>query len=214
MQILPCNLRFAQKLAQFKKQARSTQQRRVRFFAPHKSLKDKLCEASSHLQKLSKVCVSGVCSKIQSFNFLDTSTDKNPNLLKKKQSIDPLVQAIKYFVTDKVLPKQRYRNLIKRWGPDFFEKNGIIMIRYARAGYPTRDLVIAPGEKIANIIAEAHGSLFGGHSSSEKTVQQILTNYWFPGIYTEVDFFIEICSVCQRMKKKSKKSNTFSKPLK
>ena len=92
----------------------------------------------------------------------------------KKQSIDPLVQAIKYFITDKVLPKQQYRNLIKRWGPDFFEKNGIIMIRYARAGYPTRDLVIAPGEKIANIIAEAHGSLFGGHSSSEKTVQQIL----------------------------------------
>ena len=80
------------------------------------------------------------------------------------------------------------------------------MIRYAIAGYPTRDLVIAPGERIANIIAEAHGSLLGGHSSSEKTVQQILTNYWFPGIYTEVDFFIENCSVCQRMKKKSKKS--------
>ena len=56
------------------------------------------------------------------------------------------------------------------------------MIRYARAGYPTRDLVIAPGEKIANIIAEAHSSLFGGHSSSEKTVQQILTNYWFPAV--------------------------------
>ena len=88
------------------------------------------------------------------------------------------------------------------------------MIRYARAGYPTRDLVIAPGKRIANIIAEAHGSLLGGHSSSEKTVQQIFTNYWFPGIYTEVDFFIENCSVCQRMKKKSKKSNTFLKPLK
>ena len=78
------------------------------------------------------------------------------------------------------------------------------MIRYARAGYPTRDLVIAPGERIANIIAEAHGSLLGGHSSNEKTVQQILTNYWIPGIHTEVDFFIENCSVCQRMKKQSK----------
>ena len=89
-----------------------------------------------------------------------------------------------------------------------------MMIRYARAGYPTRDLVIAPGERIANIIAEVHGSLLGGHSSNEKTVQQILRNYWFPGIHTEVDFFIENCSVCQRMKKKSKQSNTFLTPLK
>ena len=183
-------------------------------FAQSNLMKDKLSEASNLAQKLSKLCVSGVRSKLRSFNFLDTSTDKNPDLLKKQQSIDPFIQAVKYFVTDKVLPTQRYRNIIKRWGPDCFEKNGIMMIRYNRIGYPTRDLVIAPGERIANIIAEAHGSLLGGHSSTEKTVQQILTNYWFQGIYTEVEFFIENCSICQRMKKKSKKPNTFLKPLK
>ena len=176
-----------------------------------KTLKATFCDAKSKLQNLSKFCVYGVKA---SFNFLDTATDKNPDLLKHQQLTDPLVQAIKYFVTDKVLPVQRYRNIIKRFGPTCFEKKGIMMIKYARAGYPTRDLVIAPGERIANIIAEAHGSLLGGHDSLEKTVQRILTNYWFPGIYPEVQFFIENCPVCQRLKKKSKVSNTLLKPLK
>ena len=176
-----------------------------------KTLQATFCDAKSRLQNLSKFCVYGVQT---SFNFLDTATDKNPNLLKHQQTMDPLVQAIKYFVTDKVLPAQRYRNIIKRFGPNCFEKKGIMMIRYARAGYPTRDLVIAPGERIANIIAEAHGSLLGGHDAVEKTVQRILTNYWFPGMYPEVQFFIDNCPVCQRLKKKSKVSNTLLKPLK
>ena len=176
-----------------------------------KTLKATFCEATSRLQNLSKFCVYGVQA---SFNFLDTTTDKNPNLLRHQQAMDPLVQAIKYFVTDKILPAQRYRNIIKRFGPTCFEKKGIMMIKYARVGYPTRDLVIAPGERIANIIAEAHGSLLGGHDALEKTVQRILENYWFPGIYPEVQFFIENCPVCQRLSKKSKKSNTLLKPLK
>ena len=179
-----------------------------------KTLKATICEAKSKLQNLKKFCVYGVKGKLASFNFLDTATDKNPRLLKHQQSMDPLVQAIKYFITDKVLPAHRYRNIIKRFGPNCFEKKGFMMIKHARAGYPTRDLIIAPGERIANIIAEAHSSLLGGHDSTEKTVQRILTEYWFPGLYSEVEFFIDNCPVCQRLKKKSKLSNTLLKPLK
>ena len=179
-----------------------------------KTLTATICEAKSKLRNLKKFCAYGVKGKLTSFNFLDTATDKNPRLLKHQQSMDPFIQAIKYFITDKVLPAHRYRNIIKRFGPNCFEKKGFMFLRYAREGYPTRDLIIAPGERIANIIAEAHSSLLGGHDSTQKTVERILTEYWFPGVYSEVQFFIDNCPTCQRIKKKSKLSNTLLKPLK
>ena len=175
------------------------------------TLKEKISEAA---QTLEKFCVFGVKSKLESFDLMDTSTDRNPTLLKKQQETDPFIQSIKYFIQSKILPTKRYRNLIKTWGPLCFEKDGFILVKYDRPGFTTRDLIIAPGERISDIIAESHGSLLGGHDGLDKTVQRILTSYWFPGIWGETQSFIDNCSVCQRIKKKSKVSNTLLKPLK
>ena len=175
------------------------------------TMREKISEAANHLKKFS---IFGVKSQLESFNLLDTSPEKNITLLKYQQKLDPFVQAVKYFVTDKVLPTKKNRNIIKTWGPHCFEKNGIMMVRYDRPGFPSRDLIIAPGERISHIIAECHGSILGGHDGLDKTVERILTTYWFPGIYTETQFFIDNCSTCIRIKKKSKVSNTPLKPLK
>ena len=175
------------------------------------TLREKISEAANHLKKFS---IFGVKSQMESFNLLDTSPEKNITLLKYQQKLDPFVQSVKYFVTDKVLPSKKYRNIIKTWGPHCFEKNGIMMVRYDRPGFPSRDLIIAPGERISHIIAECHGSILGGHDGLDKTVERILTTYWFPGIYTETQFFIDNCSTCIRIKKKSAVSNTPLKPLK
>ena len=78
------------------------------------TLKEKISEAATNLQKF---CVFGVKSKIESFDLMDTSTDKNPTLLKRQQESDPFIQSIKHFVENKILPTKRYRNLIKTWGP-------------------------------------------------------------------------------------------------
>ena len=56
-----------------------------------KTLQATFWDAKSRLQNLYKFCVYGVQT---SFNFLDTATDKNPNLLKHQQTMDPLVQTI------------------------------------------------------------------------------------------------------------------------
>ena len=114
----------------------------------YKSIKDKISGAL-------KFCAYGVKGKLQkSFNLYDTKVDKNPILLRNQQSIDPFVQAVKYFITHKILPKDRYRNLIKRWGPYCFLKEGLVMMKHSRPGYLTRNLVVAPAERISNIIAE------------------------------------------------------------
>ena len=179
-----------------------------------KTLEAKIARVATKVRGLTKFSIYGVKGKLQSFDLFDTKTDKNPTLLRRQQKIDPFVMAIKYFVTDKILPTHRYRGVIKRWGPHCFEKEGVMMIKYARPGFPTRNLIIAPGERVSNIIAECHGSLLGGHDGVDKTVQRILGSYWFPSIYTETAFFIDNCSVCQRIRKKEKSSNTFLRPLK
>ena len=112
----------------------------------YKSIKDKITGAL-------KFCAYGVKGKMKSFNLYDTKVDKNPRILRKQQEIDPFVQAVKYFVTHKILPTERYRNLIKRWGPHCFLKEGLVMIKHARPGFPTRNLVVAPAERISDIIA-------------------------------------------------------------
>ena len=95
----------------------------------YKSIKDKISGAL-------KFCAYGVKGKLQkSFNLYDTKVDKNPILLRNQQSIDPFVQAVKYFITHKILPKDRYRNLIKRWGPYCFLKEGLVMMKHSRPGF-------------------------------------------------------------------------------
>ena len=169
--------------------------------------------ATNLLHKMAKFCICAVKGKFESFDLSNISRDTNLTLLKQQQDLDPFIQAMKVFVKDKHLPKERYRNIIKRWGPHCFDKQGITMIKYARTGYPTRELVVAPADRISDIIAEAHGSLLGGHDAVDKTAQRILQNYWFPGLFSETAFFIDNCSVCQKNKKKSGTSNTYLKSL-
>ena len=202
--------KFTSSAKQLRKIARLTKKRGA-VDSIRNTLKEKISEAATNLQKFR---IFGVKSKIESFDLMDTSTDKNPTLLKKQQESDPFIQSIKYFIKNKILPTKRYRNLIKTWGPLCFEKDGFVLVKYNRPGFPSRDLIIAPGERISDIIAESHGSLLGGHDGLDKTVQRILTSYWFPGIWGETQSFIDNCSVCQRIKKKSKVSNTLLKPLK
>ena len=105
--------------------------------------------------------------------------------MKKQQETDPFVQQLRLFLRDKVLPKERYRNIVKHYGPYCFDKEGVTMIQFKRPNFPTRDLIVAPADRIADIIAESHGSLLGGHDSVDKTAQRILQHYWFPGVYSE-----------------------------
>ena len=165
------------------------------------------------LRTLKSYSIYGV-SKLQSFDLLDTKNDKDPKLMKMQQSDDPFIQAIVHFIKTKALPSERFRSMVKRWGPSCFLHKDIVMVKYVQPGYPTRDLVLAPAHRIGDIIAEAHGSLLGGHDGSHKTSQRILTNYWFPGVHSEVHYFVENCSICQKHKKKAKASNTYLRPLK
>ena len=45
----------------------------------------------------------------------------------------------------------------------------------------------------------AHGSLFGGHLGSRKTVDRVYTNFYCPGIHLDITRFCQSCDICQRI---------------
>ena len=85
----------------------------------------KFSYATNLLHKMAKFCICAVKGKFESFDLSNISRDTNLTLLKQQQDLDPFIQAMKFFVKDKHLPKERYRNTIKRWGPNCFDKQGI-----------------------------------------------------------------------------------------
>ena len=124
-------------------------------------------------------------------------------LLIGQQSSDPFIQQLKIFIQHKILPKARYRNIIKRFGPNAFIKNGLVMIRIDREGYLTKDLLVLPACRHAEMIAMAHsGKLIGGHSKVDKTANRLLEFLWWPGLWSDVQFFIDECNICKRTKSK------------
>ena len=179
----------------------------------NKPKKKSVPKRGSLLTAIKNLCVHAVHKTVETLSMAQEKS-QTIKLLKLQQKEDPFIIKLKTFLKDKILPTGRYRNIIKRWGPHCYEKKGLIMIRHERAGYPTRELLVAPASKIADLIASSHSSLLGGHDGVDKTAQRLLQSHWFPGLYSEVNYFIDNCPVCIKMKKKAPESNTYLHSLK
>ena len=115
---------------------------------------------------------------LKSIGDFDLSLKYEPDLDRKlligQQSSDPFIQQLKMFILHKILPKARYRNIVKRYGPNAFIKNGVVMIRLEREGYQTKDVFVLPACRHAEFIATNHCGKIGGHSKVEKTTERLL----------------------------------------
>ena len=64
-----------------------------------------------------------------------------------------------------------------------------------------RRVVVWPPTKIRRTIVEtAHLTLEAGHGGKERTTNRIKLAYWWPGITTDVEKFVQNCPICQRAK--------------
>ena len=50
------------------------------------------------------------------------------------------------------------------------------------------------------LISEAHNPPYSGHPGIEKTLRNVLQDYWWPGLTTQVQDYVKCCSGCQRNK--------------
>ena len=77
-----------------------------------------------------------------------------------------------------------------KYGKDCFLKNDIVFITLERDGYPKADLIVAPGKVQAALIAEAHSSKLFGHDKASKTLERLLSAWYWPGIASDTISFV------------------------
>jgi hypothetical protein len=63
-------------------------------------------------------------------------------------------------------------------------------------------LVYIPASKDlrAEVIRQHHDTAIAGHPGTERTVEAIQRNFWWPRMHTEIASYIQACQECQRMK--------------
>ena len=113
--------------------------------------------------------------------------------------------------TDKSLQKLRTwasenQEIVKRSGKiRWFLKNGLIYREYQanESGKNFVQLVIP--EKFRDIVLKlAHESIISGHLATSRTTARILTEFYWPGILSDVKRFCRSCDICQRTVQKGK----------
>ena len=70
-------------------------------------------------------------------------------------------------------------------------------------GNTIRQLVVpAPYRKL--VMKLGHESIIGGHQGSKKTIDKILSDFFWPGVHADVTRFCRSCDVCQRTVQKGR----------
>ena len=83
----------------------------------------------------------------------------------------------------------------------FEEKNGILFrvfkIFDANGEQATRQVVV-PQPLRQQVMNVAHSSILGGHLGVKKTTDKITSNFYWPGIHSDITRFCQSCDICQR----------------
>ena len=89
----------------------------------------------------------------------------------------------------------------------FEVRKGLLYRRYKMAGrevsQATKQLVV-PNVRRTKVLQLAHESNMGGHLGITKTINRILTNFYWPGLQADVTRFCHSCDICQRTIPKGK----------
>ena len=64
--------------------------------------------------------------------------------------------------------------------------------------------IVVPTKYRRRVMSLGHESIVGGHMSSQKTSDRILSNFYWPGIMSDVARFCRSCDICQKTTKKGK----------
>lgn len=84
----------------------------------------------------------------------------------------------------------------------WFEVNhGVLYRMFKKIHHPLDPVIkqiVVPKKRRAVIMKLAHESLMAGHMGIQRTLDRIMTNFYWPGIHSEVTRFCRSCDICQR----------------
>lgn len=78
----------------------------------------------------------------------------------------------------------------------WFSKNGLIYREFK--GDKTYIQLIVPSKYRNTVMRLAHESIMSGHLATSKTINRILTEFYWPGMKSEIKRFCRSCDTCQR----------------
>lgn len=82
----------------------------------------------------------------------------------------------------------------------FVVKRGILYRHFQSSNeLPIVKQVVVPSSLRIKVLTLGHQANFAGHQGVTKTADRILSAFYFPGIYGEINRFCKSCDVCQRM---------------
>ena len=82
-------------------------------------------------------------------------------------------------------------------------KNGLIHLEYQANESDKNFVQLGIPEKFRDIVLKfAHESFMSGHLGTSRTISRILTEFYWPGILSDVKRFCRSCDICQRTVKK------------
>ena len=83
----------------------------------------------------------------------------------------------------------------------------ILMREYATApekGSRIFSQVMLPGELRLIVMVVAHDSILGGHLGTQKTIDRVLSSFFWPGVHADVMRYCQSCDICQQTVPKGK----------
>jgi len=89
----------------------------------------------------------------------------------------------------------------KLWHERYFVENGVLCREHTstpRTGKRVTRQVVLPKVLREGVMQVAHDSILGGHLGSQKSVDRILSSFYWPGIVGDMKRFCASCDICQR----------------
>ena len=115
--------------------------------------------------------------------------------IEAEQAADDILCQVKRYLASQELPEDRgLRDLIIRQSEGCFIEDGIIWKRLPRKDQP---VVVLPRRLIPSVMPKAHGDHLSGHNGILQTKERILQNFYWSGMDTDINDFIQRCHKCQ-----------------
>ena len=127
-----------------------------------------------------------------------------PEEIKQAQKSDDDIGLLKKYISTGVLPtdpkKKAWvmRCAYKCWT----DADQVLWYRSSREGYRTKDLLVTPKSLREAILKAAHVTREAGHGGEERTLDRVMSSYWWPGITVDVKKTVNTCQTCLAAKSK------------
>lgn len=81
---------------------------------------------------------------------------------------------------------------------EYYLHDGILYRKHKVSGGKILDQLVVPKDLRVNVMKLAHEGIHACHQGVKRTVDRIVSEYYWPGVQSETKRFVKSCDVCQR----------------